>query len=473
MERTALRERLTTIYGDSEEVIRTQLARYSGLRDAFNRRYGSAPAATIVRAPGRVNLIGEHTDYNGYPVLPMAIDRDILMAFVPVSSPRVTVENLDARFPPLAFDASVEIPRDPQGSWGNYVKAAVQGILSSGLVAPERANGMTALCSGSVPLSAGLSSSSALVVATGLAILGANGGSCAPLKLAEILVRAERYAGMEGGGMDQTISMMGSVGHALKIDFFPLSVSQAALPPGYVFVVCNSLVAAPKAASARDAYNTRVVECRLSAALVAHHLTVDLKQVQRLADVSPASLRMPVDQVAETAREVLHEAPWTLDEIARHLGVSREFIVHRYCTTGTGSVVEEPPDGYRLLQRYRHVVSEAGRVERAAMVMQSDPFLFGTLMNDSHASCRDDYEISCPELEDLVSVARENGAIGARLTGAGFGGCTVNMVEEHHVQTFTEGIRRGYYTGIPSPVEFGDVVFPCRAVEGAGTVVRQ
>ncbi len=466
----ALQHTLVEIYGEDGGA---QLTRYTRLLDAWRSRYGSDVPVAIVRAPGRVNLIGEHTDYNGYPVLPMAIDRDILVAFTPESSPRVTIENLDSQFPPVEFDAATQIPRDPQGSWGNYVKAAVQGILSAGLVPRDRVKGMRAVCTGSVPLSAGLSSSSALVVATGLAILEANGRSSAPLALAEILARAERYAGMEGGGMDQTISLMGTAGHAVKIDFFPIAVKQAALPRGYVFVVCNSLVAAPKAASARDAYNRRVVECRLASAIVGSRLGVEQTPTMRLADISPSALGLPEEKVAETANRVLHETPWTLAEIARELQTSSDVVVRQYCTTGTGAVVREPDDGYRLLQRYRHVVTEAGRVEQGAEIMQSHPALFGALMNESHASCRDDYEISCAELESLVSVALRSGAIGARLTGAGFGGCTVNMVEEAQLDSFINEVYQRYYAGLGKSIDMDDVMFPCRAVRGAGVVVRR
>ncbi|MDH3252865.1 MAG: hypothetical protein OEM41_08735, partial [Ignavibacteria bacterium] len=347
----SVRQKLTAVYGAAEEMITFQAHRYEALLREHGQRYPGSAVAAVVRAPGRVNLIGEHTDYNGYPVLPMAIDRDIVIAFSAVPSSRVCVENMDTRFPRCEFETRVPIPQGEQGDWGNYLKAAVQGIIEAGIVDPAGASGLNAVCSGSVPESAGLSSSSALVVAMGLAFLTANDVSVPPLELAGILARAERYAGLEGGGMDQTISLMGSFGHALKIDFSPVAVSPVHLPEGAVFVVCNSLVAAPKTASARNAYNRRVVECRLAMALLAAFLRerAGLRTVpELLADLSPEKTGLPEKTIAGAARDVLHQSPWQLDEIATVLGIPADKVRRTYCTTRTGSEVPEPEEGFLL-----------------------------------------------------------------------------------------------------------------------------
>jgi N-acetylgalactosamine kinase len=184
--------------------------------------------------------------------------------------------------------------------------------------------------------------------------------------------------------------------------------------------------------------------------------------------------------MAGAAENAIHESPWRLDDIAGVLGVTPDAVRREYCTTGNGSVVPEPENGFQLLQRYRHVTTEARRVERACAALDNgDTGLFGELMNESHRSCRDDYEISCPELETLISIARAHGAIGSRLTGAGFGGCTVSLVPEGLVESFIGAVAREYYTDLlrarSSPAitrnDLRNVIFPCRAVQGAGPVI--
>ncbi len=479
-----VREQLAAVYGEAGDTVRYQTRRYAALLREHRQRFPGGDPPEVVRAPGRVNLIGEHTDYNGYPVLPMTIDRDIIVAFSALSSSAVTVDNMDVRFARRAFDARVPIPHDEQGDWGNYLKAAVLGILESGAIGAAKPAGINAVCSGSVPESAGLSSSSALVVAMALAFLGANRATVPPLELAGILAKAEQYAGLEGGGMDQTVSLLGTIGHALRIDFFPLAVASVPLPQGYQFVVSNSLVAAPKTASARNAYNLRVVECRLAMGVLASALREQCgvqTQPVRLADLSSRNTGLSEKTIADAAEEILHESPWRMDEIAGILDMTPEAVRRRYCTTGDGSVVAEPETGFLLLQRYRHVTMEARRVERGCAALENgDSVLFGELMNESHRSCRDDYDVSCPELETLVSIARAHGAIGSRLTGAGFGGCTVSLVPEALVERFISAVVREYYTDLlrarSSPgitrSDLRNVIFPCRAVQGAGPVIR-
>jgi N-acetylgalactosamine kinase len=481
---TGIQEQLAAVYGDVGDVLAYQTRRYEALLREHLRRFPGADPPAVVRAPGRVNLIGEHTDYNGYPVLPMTIDRDILIAFSAGTSSAVTVENMDARFARRAFDAGIPIPRDGQGDWGNYLKAAVQGILESGTINTARPAGINAVCSGSVPESAGLSSSSALVVAMALAFLGANRAAVPALDLAGILAKAERYAGLEGGGMDQTISLLGTIGHALRIDFFPLAVTSVPLPEGYRFVVSNSLVAAPKTASARNAYNLRVVECRLAMGVLESALREQhglRTQPMRLADLSSRNTGVPENIIADAAAKVLHESPWRIEEIAGILGMTPEEARRKYCTTGDGSEVPEPEEGFLLLQRYRHVTTEAWRVERGCAALENgDSALFGELMNESHRSCRDDYDVSCPEIETLVSIARAHGAIGSRLTGAGFGGCTVSLVPDALVEAFISAVAREYYTDLVRAQTstaltrsgLRNIIFPCRAVQGAGPVIR-
>lgn len=456
-------------------------ARYTRLYNLFRVHYSGKQPQYIVRAPGRVNLIGEHTDYNGYPVFPMAIDRDFVFVIAAGSGPTIQLRNEEPSFQTKTFDAGFPLPPFPQGDWGNYVKAAVNGILEAGLVDPKKALGFDAIVGGTIPESAGLSSSSALVVASALAFLAANNTKVETRTLADLLARAERYVGSEGGGMDQAVSLLAEAGKALKIDFFPLRTKPTPLPEGIIFVVCNSLIRAPKSESVRYAYNRRVIECRLATALLAKAVegkTGRTISPKRLADLSAAQLGVDPATLDGWAREIIGERSLSLIDIAQRLGKTPESLEKEACTLRDRSTLKEPPDGFRVWNRYRHVVTEAERVHRMERALQEGNLAeIGSLMNQSHASCRDDYEISCPELEALVAIAREHGALGARLTGAGFGGCTVNAVPRENIEQFMPGVTAEYYEGYVKREtgevftgyrDLRDVLFPCRASMGAG-----
>jgi len=211
-----------------------------------------------VRAPGRVNLIGEHTDYNGLPVLPVAIQRSVRIELRARDDRRVRLANADARFEPCEFEIAAEIPPFAPGHWGNYSKAAAQALQRrSGLDC-----GFDGLVSGDIPAAAGLSSSSALVVASALALVAVNELEIAREDLMVLTAEAERYVGTHSGGMDQAISLGGRAGHAVRIDFDPLRLEPVPIPPDWRFVIANSLVEALKSGGAQAAYNARVRECR-------------------------------------------------------------------------------------------------------------------------------------------------------------------------------------------------------------------
>jgi galactokinase len=189
-----------------------------------------------------VNLLGEHTDYNMLPVLPMAIERSVLIAGAARADRTVTLRNSGA-FAERSFALAERIPKFADGDWGNYAKAAAQGLIDDGC---RLDRGADLMVEGDVPNGAGLSSSSALVVASALALLAANDEEIPFERLAEILSRAERYVGTLSGGMDQAISLLARKGHALRIDFAPLRHRVVPLPPEYAIVVCHSLVQAEK-----------------------------------------------------------------------------------------------------------------------------------------------------------------------------------------------------------------------------------
>lgn len=372
----------------------------------------------VVRAPGRVNLIGEHTDYNGLPVLPMALDREIVLRYQARRDRRVVLTNADPRFPPQDFTLGADIPPEPAGAWGNYVRAAAQALWrETGPLA-----GIEGEVSSTLPTAAGLSSSSALVVASALALLDAAARDVPRPALMEMLARGERYVGLEGGGMDQAISLGGLAGHAMRIDFRPvLRLTPVPVPPGWRFIIAPSGVEAAKSAGARDAYNLRVRECRAALAAVAGH---------GLGVAPPADYRELLDRVP--APEALAVAEGLLEDT--------------------------------LLRRFRHVVTEAVRVDEAERALHDEDLeRFGTLLDASHASLRDDFQVSIPALDELVVIAREGGAAGARLTGAGLGGCIVAVAEASRVEGVIEALADRFYR----PRGGGETAFVARPSDGA------
>ncbi|HYD48701.1 MAG TPA: galactokinase [Terriglobales bacterium] len=455
--------------------------RSTALLAAARQAFGAAPAY-LVRAPGRVNLIGEHTDYNGLPVMPMAVDRDVRIAVTPRSDATVRLANV-AAFGPRTFELSDTIPPFDSGDWGNYVKAAAQGMVQHARLR----SGADLLVDGNVPAGAGLSSSSALVVASSLALLAANQVEIPHTTLAELLPQAERYVGTMSGGMDQTISLLGRAGHALRIDFFPVRFRPVPLPAEYSWLVCHSLVHAEKSGGARDAYNRRVLECQLGCLLLELSLPQATK-LQRLGDLprnghtvraeepegrleakatwasrrglrpllspngsfSPLTLH-PLAGYAAVLASRLEDRPASIEEIAAAFAPGDRDLLQRLTQLADAAGVCGP---YAPVRRVRHVLGEADRVEQAEVALRAgDVATFGALMNDSHRSCRDDYEISCAELEELVTIARHHGALGARLTGAGFGGCTVNLVAEQDLAQLIDSLDRHFYAPRSIPEE--------------------
>ena len=475
-----LSAKLQSVYGGPTDDVRLQAARYNHLLELFAAAYSGHRARHFVRAPGRVNLIGEHTDYNGYPVMPMALDRDIVFVAAPTNQPIIELVNEDPQFERRTFAAEFPVPPYERGDWGNYIKAAVHGLLEAGLIDRSKAVGFRAVVGGTIPESAGLSSSSAMVVAAALAFLAVNRVEYDRKVLADILARAERYVGSEGGGMDQAVSLLAEAGHAVRIDFFPLRTELVPLRKELTFVVCNSLIRAPKSESVRYAYNRRVVECRLATALLARGVeqtTGKTAKAARLADLSSAQLGLTHSELAEIARQTINEKPLSLNTVAGLLGSTPGQVQRDYCMQRDGTPLAEPPEGFRIWNRYKHIVSEADRVGKAAKALKSgDIDEVGALMTQSHASCRDDYEISCPELDTLVSLGLENGALGARLTGAGFGGCTVHAVPTEKTAEFLRKMNASYYQGyvksegsrpFSSYSNLNDVMFSCHAAGGA------
>lgn len=364
----------------------------AALRARFRETFKREPR--LFRAPGRVNLIGEHTDYNEGFVLPVAINRATYIAAAPRDDRRVVVHSLDLN-EQAEFDLDFAPTRKPGATWTAYVEGTARCLEAAGVA---RLAGAELMIQSNVPIGAGLSSSAALEIAAGYAMLSLNANDAADGVDLPSLARAgqcaeHNYVGAKVGIMDQTVSAMGRAAHALLLDcrsfettLIPLVLQQAAL------VVCDTKV---KHALASSEYNTRRAECERSVEI----LRRDLPGITALRDVSLTELAQ-----LETA---LPE-PWR--------------------------------------RRARHVVTENERTLRAAAALENEDLkTFGALMFESHASLRDDYEVSCAELDELVDAAAKiDGTLGARMTGGGFGGCTVNLVLRTAVEDFKQSITRAY-----------------------------
>jgi len=302
-----------------------------------------------LRVPGRVNLIGEHIDYHGLPVLPIAIGRRIRVEFRPRADRRIRACSEPYGF--REFEWTDHLTPVTAGDWENYVRAAAQTVARRWGVR----NGVDATISSDLPAAAGLSSSTALIVAFVLALLDERPAFD---ELMDVLPDGEQFVGTRGGGMDHAAVLASRAGHASLINFRPVSVRHIPIPPEWGFLAAHSMVTADKSGATRDRYNA----------------------ARRASDL--------------------------------------------------------------------HVTTEAQRVSDAVSAMErNDPATFGRLLVESHASLRDRLRVSCPELDQLVDAALDAGALGARLTGAGFGGCVVVFAPRQDLPAIRDGLIRSYYTG--------------------------
>lgn len=354
--------------------------------EKLQQTFGVGPVF-VARAPGRVNLIGDHTDYNGGYVLPAAIDAEIRIAFRPADDRRVDLLSLDYN-DRQAFDLDRIEPGET--SWIKYVKGVAFVLKEQGYAL----RGLKGVIRGTVPQGAGLSSSAAFEVAAAMAFSSASGLKIHREKLAHICQRAENeYVGMRCGIMDQFASLMGRQGRALLLDcstleheLVPLDESKASI------VVCDSMVSRTLTTSP---YNERRRDCELAFKLIKQHAP----EIRTYRDISLAMYKAFAHDLPEPAR-----------------------------------------------RRARHVVTENERVKQAAKCLAAGDYVsVGALMDASHESLRTDFEVSCEELDLLVSLARETpGVFGSRMTGAGFGGCTVSLTPPEHVKEFKDIVTAGY-----------------------------
>jgi len=370
------------------------------LERSFTTYFNSKPKF-LVRAPGRVNLIGEHTDYNDGFVLPMAIDRAIWIALSPRVDSQVRIRSLD-----LEVDSAFDLHSLTKGKgWLEYIKGVANELLEAG----HELRGFDAVMTGDVPRAAGLSSSAAVELATARAFAAVSGFAWDAAKMAKLSQKAENeWVGVNCGIMDQMASAASKEGFALFLDCRTLEYQHAPLPENTSVVILDT---STRRGLVDSAYNERRSQCEEAARWFG---------VKALRDVS-------------------------VDEFQRSSGLSEI-----------------------VMKRARHIITENARVLEAVDVMKVGNIKrLGELFNASHNSLRDDFEVTNEALDQIVECAREQSSCyGARMTGAGFGGCAVALVQEQNAQEFTNAVSVAYKqrSGLDASV------YVCKASEGASLV---
>ena len=347
---------------------------------AFVERYKSQPAI-LVHAPGRVNLIGEHTDYNEGFVLPMAINHAVWIALRPSADAQVHLHSLDFN---ETTSFSINLQLQPGKSWADYIKGTTWALEQQGYTL----HGWEGVMAGDVPIGAGLSSSAAVEMAVARAFASVSGWEWQPTRMAQACQQADRnWVGIQSGIMDQMVSAAATKGHALKLDCRSLEMEHIPLPSELLIAVLDT---STRRKLVESAYDQRVKECQAAA---------NFFDKVSLRDVDEDDLNQRIGE---------------LDKL--------------------------------LARRARHIVTENRRVLQAVDAMRNGRLQeLGQILNASHASLRDDYEVSSPALNQIVeSALQAPGCLGARMTGAGFGGCAVALVQAGSASEFTSSVSEAY-----------------------------
>jgi galactokinase len=362
------------------------------ITNSFQERFGSVPAH-IARAPGRVNLLGEHVDYNDGFVLPAAIDRATYIAFSPTDSDQTTLVaadfNQEVSFSSRTIPSKTQTDGSPLPEWAHYPAGVMWALLEDRL----DTHSMNAVYASNVPRGSGLSSSASVEMAFITAWQTLGGWTLPPIRRALLGQKAEnQYVGVNCGIMDQFASASGVENHLLLLDCRSLEWKTIPLPEDISIVIADTKV---RRKLTSGEYNKRRAACEEAV----HLLKQDLPNIQSLRDVS-------------------------VEEFNRFAGKLPEVVA----------------------KRARHVVEEIERSRQAEALLEAGNIQrFGELMNECHISLRDLYEVSCPELDVMTRIAQSlDGCYGTRLTGAGFGGCTVNLVARGQSQFFSELLAKGF-----------------------------
>ena len=521
---------LGRIYGSDPQVLEEKRALFRRAVDAFADAFGQAGEVILVRATGRVNLLGMHVDHRGGYVNPVAVGEVIFVA-QGRDDDRAVLRNVASdRFGDRSFVISQELPdgriddwdrwtqrevrkrkaAGTAGDWSDYVKSAVLYLQhmhtgQDGSFSPAL-HGMNVMAYGTVPVAAGLSSSSGIVVAAAEACRCINNLDLNDMQLVDACAQAEWYVGTRGGGGDHAAIKFGKLDHVTHIGCFPLSVDWIGFPPEYRIVLANSLKKAEKSRAARDVFNQRVGSYVFALMLARRNYPQYAPQLEHLRDLNPRRLGVDEAGIYRIIRSLPERA--RREEILTMLPDQSERVEHVF-----GSHAK-PAAGYRIRQVCLYGVSECLRSETAADMLKSgDVRGFGELINISHDgdrvtrledgrrvptdnSCSDEridaliadlasgdpqrqeaarlwrqpggYDVSTEELDALVDIARASGGVvGAGLVGAGLGGSVVAIVEAGHARRLVENLTRHYY----QPRELTPAAAVIRPVGGAGLLL--
>ncbi|RKY66843.1 MAG: hypothetical protein DRQ02_08185 [Candidatus Latescibacterota bacterium] len=520
---------LSRIYGEDPAVTEARRRFYLEALSAFGRTYGSEAEVIIVRTPARVNLMGVHVDHRGGYTNYICIAREILMVCQEREDDRVILHNIDSAFEPSDFRINQELPESKRGNWmkyieraeitpghwSNYIKAAVLRLQDR--FQNRALKGMNIMVSGDIPSSAGLSSSSALVVASALATVELNNLDISRQELVELCAQGEWYVGTRGGAGDQAAMLFGRRGYITHMRFLPFrqeEIEYIPFPKGYKVIICNSLRQASKSGSERSAYNQTIAAYETVLMLIKEILTKKRgysprfveSRVKHLRDVNEPTLGVRTEQIYEILKCLPERI--SRQELLARLPSYRERLLQIFKTH------EEPEEGYKVRQVALFGLAECQRGEITAQLLKKGEIeKFGQLMYISHDGDRvvsfdehgrrkrwdnrvtneyldrlinalkspdsearegarlymqpGGYGCSCEEMDQMVDIARRvPGVIGAGLTGAGLGGCILVLVSSEKVQEVIDALADNYYLprGLPTAAEV------CVLTEGAGVI---
>jgi N-acetylgalactosamine kinase len=500
---------LRDVYGDNAALCEEKRRRLLEAVELFIERFGTTGQIVVVRAPGRLNLMGRHIDHRGGRVNLMAIDREQIVVARPRDDSVVRARNADdKRFPDLEFsiddllrrvrlddwrgfisnETVVEMVRDLRGDWGNYLKAPMLRLQQE--FKDRRIRGLDCVVGGDIPMAAGLSSSSALVVAMAEALVLANRLDVAAREFVNVCGEGEWFVGTRGGTGDHAAIKLSRSGQVAHIGFFPFMVcGYAKFPENHVVVVCDSRVQARKSAEALDAFNERIASCELAVRLVRKRFPGYAPRIEHLRDISPERLAVSVGDIYRILKEVPEVA--AADELRAELGR------HAF----EEAIAGQPPQGtYRLRARLLYGIAECERSKRFFRLLQDGRMQdLGQLMIVSHngdrvvardgrpvtvsvgdpaleACIRDlnsrdagrlsaaqlwmqpgGYGCSLPQIDRMVDIALTTpGVLGAQLAGAGFGGCIMVLARSEAASDIVRRMNEDYYE--PENLEPGAMI---------------
>ncbi|XP_026462156.1 N-acetylgalactosamine kinase-like [Ctenocephalides felis] len=445
-------------------------ARILNLIQHFENKFREK-ADYFVRVPGRVNLIGEHIDYCGYAVLPMALSQDIIVACKTTNDNNIYLSNVDEKYQSYNCRADDIKISNERPLWYDYVLSGIKGALDefSSLKSTKSTTnghgesngssngdngvhqnhgaefqGIKLAFSGTVPPAAGLSSSSALVSASLLSVAYFLKLDLNRQKLATLSAISERYVGTLSGGMDQAIAFLGQKGCASYIEFNPLTAQAVELPNEATFVIAHSLHEANKAANQN--YNIRVIECQLASKIIAKHQNLSWKEIQTPKQLQDA-LKIDLPQMITLCDQILTKEIYSREDICELLEISQKSFLENLLTPKVRNLLFE----FKLRQRALHVFNEAYRVTKFKEICSSKDDKsknnlekLGQLMKESHDSLKSLYECSHENLDRIVEIGKSLN-VKSRLTGAGWGGCIVALCEKGHEKVYIEVLKQEYY----------------------------